>query len=1129
MSMFKNIALAIGESAGHFGNDAAKVIAHVRANPAEAAKLLKPGTAAREEYELALRQLPEQTLDYSNFGKEFNAQASALKREAVLNPKSAAGLMTMPMAGGAAQQGLDNPATTIGNAINDYAVQPVVGAIQQGLNAYDQYVAKPIQNAFIEGQEQVFQQAPGSLKSDPLYSGIVEHGIDPMNAIPFAEGGEVPFDPDAWLASYKTSPVAASKINQSQQPQVLSGLEPDAFDPDAFLHQMDQEQYGTPEGMLKTAAEGAAQGLVGPLAPLIETKVLGVNPEDIRKRAEVNPGTHTAFELGGLGAGMLTGTGEAALMSEAGTAASKALGFTAEANYAHKIGSAVVSQAVENAIYQSGDEISKRILQDPTTSAESAISNIGLAAALGGAAGGFISGAVHPLWKATVGDRLENTLGGLARRLNGEGDQALVQEARALGVNLSPEVEGAMSSDPFIKKQSSTLMQQDTTSAGRSYQESLTQFRNETSDAIGEALGRTRKEIENFDLNKYESGKSIGDALAAEYKTKIDPIIKELDTAKAKFADKELPKGSIERIVDPNNPYTLGGIERVRPGFTDVLSERISEVAATEGWLSRLSSEEARMVRGVLKDLKSTDTLGKLVKLGQNVGQSTKSVLPFGQQTPLSRAGQMVKELIHGTENSFVAESLGKTQGPEAFLKYSEALDRFKEVAKIKDALNDRLKVNGSVSGFAKGLTEMAKTDAETLLNRINGASDANGLQFLSEHFPEAAQKLRQYHIDQLIDKATKGNLGEGNILSQKKLMSAIDGMSPQLKEFAFTPDQLTRIQGLNNLVEKLNYSTHNFSNTARTVDKLTQHMGSTSLSAVAAITGHQIGAIAALIAPTFIKEGHAATRLGLLKWLGSNQPINASGFKAMVSYLNASIKGETQIMRATKAVFKSGVSVLSPDQMPSKADNEKVDKKVIELQDSPNIMLRLMKGDTSHYLPEHQTELVKTTTNALNYLQTIKPQPKKLGPLDKEMPAAPAALARYNRALSIANNPVYVLQQVKSGTLASTDLQDLKNLYPGVYNRMSQELSNNMIETHSKDELIPYQVKMGTSLFLGQPVDYSMRPESIQAAQTAIKPAIAQQSAPKSGNFSKLGNYATPYKTPGQSAQADRAAHSDE
>lgn len=120
-----------------------------------------------------------------------------------------------------------------------------------------------------------------------------------------------------------------------------------------------QDKYGTPGQQAVTALEGGAKGFAGPLATLAETKLLGVPKEDILGRAEVNPFTHGATEAAGLGAGFLTGTGEAGLIAKGVT---KVLPNLERAGMLAKAGANALKAATESGMIQGGDEVSNAIL-----------------------------------------------------------------------------------------------------------------------------------------------------------------------------------------------------------------------------------------------------------------------------------------------------------------------------------------------------------------------------------------------------------------------------------------------------------------------------------------------------------------------------------------------------------------------------------------------------------------------------------------------------------------------------------------------------------------------------------------------------------------------------------------------
>jgi hypothetical protein len=142
--------------------------------------------------------------------------------------------------------------------------------------------------------------------------------------------------------------------------------------------------YGTTGQELLTGIEGAAQGIAGPLATLAETKLLGVNPEDISGRAKENPWIHGLSEAGAMTAGLMTGQGIPGAIAKGTGMAAEALGLS-------KIGSTVFKGFLDGMALQGSDEITKAILGQgsPQEPVGSALLHIGGAGLLGGVTGGL--------------------------------------------------------------------------------------------------------------------------------------------------------------------------------------------------------------------------------------------------------------------------------------------------------------------------------------------------------------------------------------------------------------------------------------------------------------------------------------------------------------------------------------------------------------------------------------------------------------------------------------------------------------------------------------------------------------------------------------------------------------------
>jgi hypothetical protein len=864
-----------------------------------------------------------------------------------------------------------------------------------------------------------------------------------------------------------------------------------------------EDAYGSTGQQVLGAVEGIAKGIAGPVATGLEKNVLKVSPEDIKGRAEANPIAHGIGEAAGLGLGMLTGTGEAAVMEKAGEAAAKAAGLAAPATTMAKIGSMAVKQAAEMAVLQSGDEASKMLLHDPDQSAQSAMANVGLASVLGGGFGAAF-GAVNPLWNVTIGHNTNEFLGALSSKLGGIEGAATASDGLATraGVEIPEIIKAKIDDAPGAAEMFSTLSQKDSTYGGRKAQETVNEFRSKLSEAAAETLGVDAKGLKSLpELDKYVTGQGAAESLEKDLKDTIEPITKDYDRINASFKASPMSQGNIAQTV-----------------------EAIAQKSIDEGWHKAESDAAVKLMDRVMEKLPKQETAEDLKKFITNLREAH----PFGSDT--YKVARDIAKIIEEGRGRAVSEAILAKGGGSAEAAAEEAAyrglkTRYGGLMDKLEALNEHLHV-GSYDGpqsFLTALKDMSATNAEAIINRLSGANKAHVLELLAEVSPNTLAKIRQYHVEKMVSAATKDG-----ILSIDQLMTQYEKLTPQLKSLVAGPEQQARLEALRDIAYKMQDPTRNWTNTARTIDKLTKGAAS-PITLIATFMGHGAEALLAHVGSLGFTEGRDAIKLSMLKFLGSNQTVKPGAFKAMVEFAHSAIKGETTLQKAAKAVFKPGAQVLAENLIPNATEREKLDKVVTKSLDQPDSLLRLAQGEAGHYIPDHQMKLAESATRAVTYLQTLKPHPIQLSPLDRPIEPSGAQIARYNRALDIAQQPAIVMQHIKQGTLVPSDIQDLQSMYPGLYERMTQKLSNEMINRKADDEAVPYKVRTGISLFLGQPVDSTMTPAAIMAAQPQPKPQQAPQGQGSAQNGGKgkpsaLKKMPSMYQTPGQAAAKDRA-----
>ncbi len=878
-----------------------------------------------------------------------------------------------------------------------------------------------------------------------------------------------------------------------------------------------EQEYGSAGQQAIAGVEGLAKGLLGPIATGAE-RLAGVSPIGIEARQEVNPITHGIGEATGLIAPAVLTGGESlaakatlgGAMEAAGSAGIKALGIEAAATPLAKIGSAAVKGAIENMVFQGSDEVSRMILQDPNQSAQTAVADLGLAALIGGGLGGAF-GAVNPLWHAAVGSKVGGLLnavvkkaGGIEGAITGDMEHVIAKS----GMELDPIAKAALSDDPIVQNAVSRLNQTDITSSGRQVQEVLAQTRADISDNIVRSLGKEPKALETAEFSPYQTGKAIGDTLASEIRETMDPLTKEFEALKSKYEKAELPTDQID---------TLG--TSAIPGTTTQIAEKIQKLAEEQGWMSSPSSDVMKEVNRTIKELPQQKTLKDLGNYMTQIGNNTASTLPFGAQTPLSRAGQLIKGILRDAEADVAMAKLGN-EAPELLERYKTARDAYKIQSQLKEALNDRLKVGGSTSGFAKSVRNMAQTDGESLLRRLSGKGDADLLSLLEANYPKTAQLVKDYHVNEILGKASKA-AKPGEIINSGTLIKQLDAMPPELRNFAIPAQALDKVNAMSKMLDSLNSIKHNFSNTARTLENKLIDLPGSAGAIAGAIIGHNpvAGYLIGKAAHYLGKDVPDAVRLAMLKFLGSDKPINAAGFKSMVDMIQATSKGEAAINKATKNIFKADAAIISEHMRPSEGDRTKLDKALKKAQTNPEDLLKV--GDSHHYMPEYGTAVGQVAANATNYLNSKRPNTSKAAPLDSEPKPSSTAMAEFNRTLNLAQQPLMILEHIKQGNITPQDIVTVRTLYPDLYNRISQKLVDGISNNVSKGDTVPYNTRLGLSMFLGMPLDSTMSPSAIMNAQPVPKEAPQQGNPNVKKTGSSLTKMPKAYQTPEQAREA--------
>lgn len=299
------------------------------------------------------------------------------------------------------------------------------------------------------------------------------------------------------------------------------------------------------------------------------------------------------------------------------------------------------------------------------------------------------------------------------------------------------------------------------------------------------------------------------------------------------------------------------------------------------------------------------------------------------------------------------------------------------------------------------------------------------------------------------------------------------------------------------------------------------ESLGAITGGAAGATVGHPF--IGALIGEHALGPFFSSILPSIIKPILGNDT-SAKGLKDAIEMGMAVIKGESLLNKASKNIFKAGQDILPSHLIPDEKKLNRLDDKLKDLQENPSSLVDI-GGKVGHYMPDHATSLGKTAGNLVNTLNLARPTEEKKAPLDTDQEINPIQKAQYQRMLTIAQQPLIVLQHLKNGTLMPQDVVFLSQSYPALYERMKEKLTTDLTDTVSDGDHVPYKIRMGLSLFLGQPLDSTMTPQAIQAIQMQNMPQTPppQQVEHRKVPENSLKKLAPSYQTPGQSAEARR------
>ncbi len=960
-------------------------------------------------------------------------------------------------------------------------------------------------------------------------------------------------------------------------------------------------------GSLSAASAGAAEGLLGPIAPWI-SKRLGETQQQHEQLMGAHPIASEAGKIGGLIGGAVAGSGVGGAMTKVGEAAEALSGLKAAAGAVGEFGPQIPSRmaqvgnsmlrgAAETAFMQASDEMSKNVV-NPELAGENFLSNVGLAAAMGAGANGILTGAISPLWKATVGDKLTNSLTGVATDINNKMKRAApdsafyntmkqfnhaifgvhpeIQDeymAHHAAVNALPEVEEINQhavdavTDVFDRVANSKASVLDTKAEYKAaHDQYVRDFVNKGADAktanteAQRALkDATAEQASNILNNATDAGDHAAAAVDALHKKITEGSTKAWDVLDK--SDKTISlKGFLNKAEELAKDIEAGGTMEARAQADHIRKE-------VQGTINQfgpdVSGPQAKgIIQGYEKKAKwvygaadfDNKMSGSYKQLRYELDSTLKDAVPEYRKAmePLAKDVQLIGKLRRYGTPEQARTAIKGLKDPTAYKNNIPLLRELEDRTGSKFTHDIEPYANPEARDrLLKSIPEYAKAEQTAAdLAAMKDPRTRQAMQDLITKSEEAKAfaKAQTQHAVSLAEQSKLKGITPLNIVDKLKKAS-VPGANPHLEEQlknipAFKGKTLPDIMNLMRVSQTFDKSAVRGSRMANIGAAVMAGLGSMlNIAVPGAGLGAAMGAYVDTNGPKLAKKAldsymrrfgdipmmaketsPGATNAMLQKILGFEGQHDGDAFKAGVDYLSSAYKGNQTVNKAIGNVLKPSAVILNFNQYPKVADRDKLDKAIDQHQQHPDRLLQMTNTKLASYLEDHQQSVAGAMAKQLQYLQSLKPSEKGNGILDRKLPPDPGQIARYDRAKDIALQPTIVMQHIKDGTLQSTDMQDLQAMYPAMYDKMKQGLMEQIANSVHDEDSVPYKMRVGISLFTATPLDSSMLPSSILAAQPQAQQPPPSQGGMKPKPANLKGKTNNMYKTPGQGAEADRA-----
>lgn len=861
----------------------------------------------------------------------------------------------------------------------------------------------------------------------------------------------------------------------SYEEAIATGAQGDGEVPPTYEEAKKSVKYNTPGQKIGSFLEGAAQGILSaPIATGLELGIadklreVGIDAttkEDIAARQQEHEVLHGAGVGVGMGASMLGGWGEGAALASIGSKIAGGVGLAGELGTAGKIGSLAIQGLTETMGHQIGDSINKQMLGigDPNAPVASAIAEIGMSGLMGAATGGVLGG---------IG------VGG-ARGLKWLANSRMGRNA-----------------GQFLEDLGSTFKNYTNIDRPAAVHQELQGLFNGNSDVLDGLYGA--RGIKEEAIQKLAP--KMNDAISNQRIEISDLLNKHLEDMNKNPLDysrkltKEL-EGFVRgwEAVETNPESTSAEIFKARDALKGQIQRKSKYGYMTDPDSVAATSRDAfKDIAGELRlHLEDSGVWGDLGNLQSGVNKLVSEFIP--------------------TQEKFLPKFTSEAVKGEPFINPDKTLSYMRNVGKKVPVLD----AEGNPSQLNPKILKNYVDKSEAMHSGLNDIYAKYGLDGPTQPTPLAAIKGT---YDETPDGARFAHflLGQGTT----NLASHVGG--------AFAGRALGVMSGIPGGAEVGAVVGNSFANKISSMLEPIIGRGNRKAvpAALWALSKFKPTALAETMEhATNVSRGNSAIENGIASlFLGSKiagqQYVNDNPdvIKKIKEFIagggvNQQIQNTLHEQNREKKAspiqgFAEGGEVKAPEPVESAIGSKSINK-------------------LSEVYPEHTMLMEAAKGRVYNYLNSLRPLENQPRLAFDDDHVSDHQKRDYEAALKIANKPLSILPELQKGTLTADHVRHLTQMWPEVHTELSKEITKKIMEAKMSGEKPPSHIRQGLSLLMGAPLDSTMNPTNIQAAQAvfASRKMAAQSQAQAQGKTRKgttgLSDAHKQYETAGQAAES--------